>query len=65
MIGVALDLLDAASIEYNLQKKNHPFYSSNNQWPCRMQRKLYIDCELLIDSVSATALGRGYMVPIP
>ena len=29
-----------------------------------MQRKLYIDFELLLDSISATAFGRGYMVPI-
>jgi len=28
-----------------------------------MQRKLYIDFDLLFDSISATAFGRGYIVP--
>ena len=28
-----------------------------------MQRKLYTDFDLLSDSISATALVRGYMVP--
>jgi len=28
-----------------------------------MQRKFYIDFDLLFDSISATAFGRGYMVP--